>query len=89
MAGAPIVPAPGELSGHNWRALLRVGRVTAVLSNLDQAPEVFIPAIVLGELFFGAAKSGRASENTAKVERFATDRSILSCELHVAREYGR
>jgi tRNA(fMet)-specific endonuclease VapC len=30
----------------------------AVLSNLDRAPEVFIPAVALGELFFGAAKSG-------------------------------
>jgi hypothetical protein len=32
----------------------------AVLSNLDIAPEVFVPAIALGELFFGAANSGRA-----------------------------
>src|SRR5437764_13653819 len=61
----------------------------AVANNLDRAGEVFIPAIVVGELFFGAAKSGRPSENTAKVERFVTDRSILSCDLHVAREYGR
>jgi tRNA(fMet)-specific endonuclease VapC len=60
-----------------------------VLSNLDQAPEVFIPAVALGELFFGAAKSGRPSENTAKVERFATGRAIVSCDLDVAREYGR
>jgi tRNA(fMet)-specific endonuclease VapC len=60
-----------------------------VLSHLDQAPEVFIPAVALGELFFGAAKSGRPSENTAKVERFATGRSIVSCDLDVAREYGR
>ena len=61
----------------------------AVLSNLDAAPEVFIPAIVLGELFFGAAKSGRPSENTAKVERFAAGRPIVSCDFQVAREYGR
>src|SRR5713101_7853419 len=61
----------------------------ALLAFLDRAPEVFIPAVVLGELFFGAAKSGRPSENTAKVERFAAGRSILSCDLHVAREYGR
>jgi len=33
----------------------------AVLSNLDRVPEVFIPAIVLGELFLGAANSGRPS----------------------------
>ena len=60
-----------------------------VLSNLDRALEVFIPAIVLGELFFGAAKSGRPSENTAKVERFAAGRVVVSCDLEVAREYGR
>lgn len=41
----------------------------AVLSNLEGAPEEFIPAIVVGELFFGAAKSGRPSENSAIVER--------------------
>jgi len=60
-----------------------------VLSNLDRASEVFIPAVVLGELFFGAAKLGRPSENTAKVERFAAGRAVVSCDLDVAREYGR
>jgi tRNA(fMet)-specific endonuclease VapC len=34
----------------------------AVLSNLDQAAEVLIPAVALGELFFGAAKSGRPAD---------------------------
>lgn len=61
----------------------------AVLANLDQAAEVFIPAIALGELFFGAAKFGRVSENTSKVERFAKGRAIIPCDLDVAREYGR
>lgn len=60
-----------------------------VLFNLDRAPEVFIPAIALGELFFGAAKSGRPSENAAKIERFAAGRAIVTCDLDVAREYGR
>jgi tRNA(fMet)-specific endonuclease VapC len=60
-----------------------------VLSYLDRALEVLIPAVALGELFFGAAKSGRPSENTAKVERFAAGRAIVSCDVDVAREYGR
>jgi tRNA(fMet)-specific endonuclease VapC len=60
-----------------------------VVSNLDRAPQVFIPAIVLGELFFGAVKSGRPSENTATLERFAASRAIVPCDLDVAREYGR
>src|SRR5260370_7267032 len=60
----------------------------AMLSNLDQASEIFIPATAVGELFFGAAKSGRSAENIAKVEAFVTGRSILSSDLHIAREYG-
>lgn len=46
----------------------------AVLSNLDLAPKVLVPAVALGELFFGAAKSGRPSENTARVEREAPEK---------------
>jgi len=60
-----------------------------VLSSLDAASEVFIPATVMGELFFGAAKSGRSGDNTVKLERFATEASILPIDLDVAREYGR
>lgn len=59
------------------------------MANLDQAPEVFVPAIVFGELFFGAAKSSRPHENSARLEEFAVGRIILPCDLQVAREYGR
>lgn len=52
-----------------------------LLSNLDRVTEVFIPSIALGELFFGAAKSGPPNETTARVERFAVGRSILTCDL--------
>lgn len=52
-----------------------------MLSNLDQAEEVFISAVALGELFFGAAKSGRPSENMAKVEQFAASSAIISSDL--------
>jgi tRNA(fMet)-specific endonuclease VapC len=55
----------------------------AVLSNLDRAPEVFVPAMALGELFFGAAKSARPDENKRKVERFALGRAIVVCDLDV------
>src|SRR5947209_4875439 len=83
------MPASGSfLLDTNIVIALLAGDET-VLSNLDLAREVFVPAIVLGELFFGAAKSGRPFDNTSKVEQFAADRAILSCDVHVAREYGR
>lgn len=60
----------------------------AVLTHLSNAAEVFLPATVLGELFFGAAKSGRPAENAAKVERLAARTTIIACDLDVAREFG-
>jgi tRNA(fMet)-specific endonuclease VapC len=59
-----------------------------VLANMDESTEVFIPAIVLGELFFGAERSGRPAQNTDKIEQFAAGRAVISSDLHVAREYG-
>jgi tRNA(fMet)-specific endonuclease VapC len=81
---------PGSPVEH-WRDNIVIALLEGddtVLSNLDRAPEVFIPAVAVGALFFGAAKSGRPSENTARVERFAAGRSIIPCDLDVAREYG-
>ena len=39
-------------------------------------------------MFFGAATSGRRAENAAKIEQFSVGRSIVPCDIHVAREYG-
>jgi tRNA(fMet)-specific endonuclease VapC len=60
-----------------------------VLFHLDGASEVFVPAVVIGELFFGAAKSSRATENLDRLDEFVTGRAIINCDLSVAREYGR
>ena len=55
---------------------------------MARAEEVNIPAVALGELYFGAAKSSHPNENTALVDQFANGRSIVACDLEVAREYG-
>ena len=46
-------------------------RDPAVLGYIAEAEEIFVPAIVLGELHYGARKSARAQENAAKIEEFA------------------
>ena len=84
-----MMPASGRFLLDTNIIIALLDGEESVLSNIDLAPEVFIPAVALGELFFGAAKSGRPAENTARVERFATGRAIVSADLEVAREYGR
>lgn len=59
-----------------------------VKDNLAQAREVFIPSIVIGELCYGARKSGRVKPNLARVDELAGGSTILVCDAETARQYG-
>ena len=59
-----------------------------IQDQLGQAKEVFVPSIVLGELYFGARKSGRVKENLSRIDEFAISNSVLVCDTETAREYG-
>lgn len=61
----------------------------AILRRLDQSGTVFVPCVVLAELYYGANKSGRVSENLARVEEFAAESAILDCDVDTARHFGR
>jgi len=59
-----------------------------IQEHLKQAEEVFVPCIVLGELYFGARKSGRVRENLARIDELALSVPVLGCDRDTAREYG-
>jgi len=59
-----------------------------VKDQFAQADEVFISSIALGELYFGAGKSGQPQTNRARVDDFATDSVVLGCDTDTARRYG-
>lgn len=56
--------------------------------KLKDAEEVFLPSIVLGELLYGALRSGRKEENAARCRRFAAANTVLSCDAATAEEYA-
>ncbi len=79
----------------NGRYLLDTNIVIALFANdnkvreqLRRDCEIFIPSIVMGELFFGAAKSKKKDDNIQRIEEFAINSAVLSCDLETAREYG-
>jgi len=59
-----------------------------VREHLERAEEVFVPSVVLGELYFGAHKSTRVEENLARVDEFAASSAVLVCDTETARWYG-
>lgn len=64
-------------------------RDDAVLQRLEEDVTVFLPSVVVGELFFGAYRSGRVEENLARVTELASNNTVLVCDTATARYYGR
>ena len=64
------------------------GSELVVKNNLAQANEVFIPSIAVGELCYGARKSGRSKENLERIEEFIANNTVLECNTETSRIYG-
>jgi len=60
----------------------------AVVERIRGADEVFVPSVVIGELYYGARRSGRVGANLARVNEFATESTVLSCDVGSAQRYG-
>lgn len=61
----------------------------SVQKHIAKAGEIFIPAPVIGELYFGAFKSERAKANSARVKKIAASNTVLACDIGTSKEYGR
>ena len=61
----------------------------AVTARLDALPEVFLSIVTLGELYFGAANSGRPEANAARVSDFAATCTLVGVDADTARRYGQ
>ncbi len=59
------------------------------MQRLRAGVSAFVPAIVLGELYFGAQKSQRVEDNVARVDEFAAGNTVLVCDTATAQHYGR
>lgn len=60
----------------------------AVLQHIAQAEEVYIPVVVIGELYYGAFNSGQAAKNLKKIDEFALSINKLDMNLATAKQYG-
>jgi tRNA(fMet)-specific endonuclease VapC len=60
----------------------------AVVEQVEEADEVFVSSIVLGELYYGARRSGNVVENVARIYEFAQVNTILACDAETSRWYS-
>jgi tRNA(fMet)-specific endonuclease VapC len=63
-------------------------REQTVLDRLATAEAVFVPVVALGELYYGARKSGRVEQNLERIDEFAAAATLLDCTQATAQHYG-
>ncbi|MGH8001127.1 MAG: type II toxin-antitoxin system VapC family toxin [Brasilonema sp.] len=57
--------------------------------NLAKAEQVFLSSTIVGELYYGAYKSGRVAANLERIEKFVADNTVLQCDIVTAQLYGQ
>jgi tRNA(fMet)-specific endonuclease VapC len=56
-----------------------------VVDQIDQAAEIFVPSIGVGELYYGAFNSGKRQTNIDRVDQLRTQVTILDCDDFTAK----
>jgi tRNA(fMet)-specific endonuclease VapC len=59
-----------------------------ILQHLQNATDVFLSPIVLGELYYGAKHSAKVAQNVATVNSLAARVNLFPCDLITAQLYG-
>ena len=65
------------------------GRDKQVLKKVENSKKVFVPSIVVGELFYGAYNSAKINENITQIEKLQDETPILYDTYALAKEYGK
>ncbi len=60
----------------------------AVKERLGGSGEFLVSSVVLGELYYGANKSQRVADNTARIDEFAARSIVVGCNTDTAKRYG-
>jgi len=59
-----------------------------VLKQISKSEEILIPAIVIGELYYGAQNSIKKYDNLLKIKEFSQSVTVLNCDSNTAFTYG-
>ena len=61
----------------------------AIVERVTQADSVLLSSTIVGELYYGAFKSGRVTSNIERVEALVQRIPVLDCDRNTAKVYGQ
>ena len=82
------MPANGSLAIDTNVAIAFLYGEPAVRQQFAEAEQVFLSIVVLGELYFGATRSGRVEHNLRQIESLAALCQVVDLDVETSRNYG-
>ena len=82
------MPATGRVLLDTNILIALLAEEAVVVRHVQDAEAVYVPAIALGELYYGARKSARAAQNVERVATLAGASAVLACDSATAAVYG-
>ena len=82
------MPATGRVLLDTNILIALLAEDPGVVRGVQDAEAVHVPAIALGELYYGARKSARAAQNVQRVAALAAKSAVLACDATTAATYG-
>jgi tRNA(fMet)-specific endonuclease VapC len=66
-----------------------MNHLSAVVNKLAEYEELYLPQPALGELYYGAYRSGRLERSLAQIERFLDAVDLLAADKETSVFYGQ
>ena len=84
------MPTPGNSLLLDTSVVVKHFRYpTAVVNKLAEYEELYLPQPALGELYYGACRSGRLERSLAQIERFLDAVDLLAPDKETSVFYGQ
>jgi tRNA(fMet)-specific endonuclease VapC len=84
------MPTPGNSLLLDTSVVVKHFRYpTAVVDKLAEYEELYLPQPALGELYYGACRSGRLERSLAQIERFLDAVDLLVADKETGVFYGQ
>jgi tRNA(fMet)-specific endonuclease VapC len=82
------MPASGSILLDTNIAIAFMAGDRLIRQRVAETEQILLHVVVVGELFYGAQRSGRLQHNLERVEELAASSEIVDITLETARNYG-
>lgn len=89
MAVSKSIPMNGKYVLDTTIVIKVFANDEGIMKRVKECSQIYIPSIVIGELYYGAYNSTKVKTNIKRIEQLIETCPILDCDVLASEEYGK